>query len=69
MKKIRIIWGTEAVRKIEKTIKGYTDKTYTFKTENELNAFLNNRSCSSSTESTLYIEASLSLFEPLVHPQ
>jgi len=40
MKKVRIIWGTEAVRKIEKTIKGYTDKIYTFKTENELNAFL-----------------------------
>tara|TARA_R100000734_G_C3204362_1_gene21976 strand:- start:1 stop:204 length:204 start_codon:yes stop_codon:yes gene_type:complete len=40
MKKIRIIWGTEAVRKTEKPIKGYTDKTYTFKTDDELNAFL-----------------------------
>jgi len=40
MKKIRIIWGTETVRKIEKPIKGYTDITYSFDTEKELKAFL-----------------------------
>ena len=31
--KIHIIWGTEAVRNIEKPEKGYTQKTYTFSTE------------------------------------
>ena len=40
MKKIRIIWGTETVRKIEKPIKGYTDITYSFDTEKELKDFL-----------------------------
>ena len=38
--KINIIWGTEAVRNIEKPEKGYTQKTYTFSTEKELNCFL-----------------------------
>ena len=37
---VTIVWGTEAVRRIEKPIKGYTKIKYKFDTENELNAFL-----------------------------
>ena len=37
---VTIIWGTEAVRGIEKPIKGYTKIKYKFDTEDELNAFL-----------------------------
>ena len=37
---VTIVWGTEAVRGIEKPIKGYTKIKYKFDTENELNAFL-----------------------------
>ena len=37
---VTIIWGTEAVRGIEKPIKGYTKIKYKFNTENELDAFI-----------------------------
>ena len=35
---VTIIWGTEAVRGIEKPITGYTKIKYKFNTENELDA-------------------------------
>ena len=35
-----IVWGTEAVRGIEKPIKGYTKIKYKFNTESELDAFI-----------------------------
>jgi hypothetical protein len=38
--KVTIIWGTEAVKGIEKPIKGYTKIKYQFDTEAQLNAFL-----------------------------
>tara|TARA_Y100001951_G_C11159035_1_gene193678 strand:+ start:426 stop:617 length:192 start_codon:yes stop_codon:yes gene_type:complete len=40
MEKITMIWGTEAVKGIEKPEEGYTKKTYTFDTEAEKKAFL-----------------------------
>ena len=38
--KITIIWGTEAVKGIDKPEEGYTKKTYTFKNEEEKNFFM-----------------------------
>ena len=38
--KITIIWGTEAVKGIDKPEEGYTKKTYTFKNEEEKKFFL-----------------------------
>ena len=35
-----MIWGTEAVKGIEKPEEGYTKKTYTFDTKAEQKAFL-----------------------------
>ena len=40
MEKITMIWGTEAVKGIEKPEEGYTKKTYTFDTEAEKEACL-----------------------------
>tara|TARA_Y100001937_G_C7006022_1_gene278724 strand:- start:29 stop:220 length:192 start_codon:yes stop_codon:yes gene_type:complete len=40
MEKITMIWGTEAVKGIEKPEDGHTRKTYTFNTEAEKKAFL-----------------------------
>jgi len=37
---VTIIWGTEAVRGIEKPIKDYTKIKYKFNTESELEAFI-----------------------------
>ena len=37
---VTIVWGTEAVRGIEKPIKGYTKIKYKFNTERELDAFI-----------------------------
>ena len=37
---VTIVWGTEAVRGIEKPIKGFTKIKYKFNTESELDAFI-----------------------------
>ena len=37
---VTIVWGTEAVRGIEKSIEGYTKIKYKFNTESELDAFI-----------------------------
>ena len=37
---VTIVWGTEAVRGIEKPIQGYTKIKYKFNTESELDAFI-----------------------------
>ena len=37
---VTIVWGTEAVRGIEKPIEGYTKIKYKFNTESELDAFI-----------------------------
>ena len=37
---VTIVWGTEAVRGIEKAIEGYTKIKYKFNTESELDAFI-----------------------------
>ena len=40
MKKITIIWGTEAVKGIDKPEEGYTKKTYEFETDEQLKYFM-----------------------------
>ena len=40
MKKITIVWGTEAVKGIDKPEEGYTKKTYEFKTDEQLKYFM-----------------------------
>ena len=40
MKKITIIWGTEAVKGIDKPEEGYTKKTYEFKNDMLAHAFM-----------------------------